>query len=436
MVRLFGFFICAFLLLVASLSCDSTEPPAIVPPPDIIKDTITLSIESFTHRSITLRVQSTIHSSQSSIKVLRSFNSTETIIAEYPLEVIDTTITDDDNGIGLMLDTTYTYFAIRVDSLGEEKDTSNIVTQKTLAPTSHNYTWQEYTFGDAGYPNTLYDVWGTDENNVWACGGVKLNDTVYGIIKWDGTEWKPIFQAGGVAIFGFSESDIWAVGGAVYHFDGTQWNDITEKDEVINSNIPYTSLWGTSSSNLYLGNAWGKIIHWDGVKAEDMGIDAFAQIVDIWGFGDHEIYAVAGAGLVGGGQLFHFDGLSWELIADINNNIGQIDFKGNFLTVWGYEENEVFLLGSYLYKKLRDVWSEVGPFGGIYLKLRGNQSNNIFCVGLGGLCKHFNGVEWKDISNFENIENALRGIFMINNQVFIVGENFNQAIIFQGVTTN
>ena len=28
MVRLFGFFICAFPFLVASLSCDSTEPPA------------------------------------------------------------------------------------------------------------------------------------------------------------------------------------------------------------------------------------------------------------------------------------------------------------------------------------------------------------------------------------------------------------------------
>ncbi|MBK7381144.1 MAG: hypothetical protein IPJ03_19515 [Ignavibacteriales bacterium] len=436
MVRLFGYFCCALFLLITSLSCDSSEPPPIVPTPDIIKDTITVSIESFTHRSVTLRVQSTVHSLQSSIKVLRSFNSTETIIAEFPLEVADTTITDDDNGVGLLLDTTYTYFAVRVDSLGEWKDTSNTVIQKTLAPTSHDYTWQEYTFGDPGYPNTLYDVWGTDENNVWACGGIKINDTVYGIVKWDGTEWKPISQAGGVAIFGFSENDIWTVGGAIFHFDGTQWNDITYPDPIFYNNQPYTSLWGTSSSNLYLGNAWGKIIHWDGVKAEDMGIDAFAQIVDIWGFGDHEIYAVAGAGLVGGGQLFQFDGLSWKLIADINNNIGQIDFKGNFLTIWGYEKNELFLMGSYLYKKLRDVWVEIGPFGGIYLKLRGNQSNNIFCVGFGGLCKHFNGVEWKDISNFENIENALRGIFMINNQVFIVGENFYQAIIIQGVTTN
>ena len=80
-----------------------------------------------------------------------------------------------------LIQPTLTY-AVRVDSLGQLKDTSNIVTQKTLAPTSHNYTWQEFTIGDAGFSNALYDVWGTDENNVWAVGGVTINDTVYGII--------------------------------------------------------------------------------------------------------------------------------------------------------------------------------------------------------------------------------------------------------------
>jgi len=436
MKRLLSSFVFYLFVSISLLSCTQDEVLITPPPPPVVKDTITVSIESFTHRSVTLRIQSTVHSSQSSIKVLRSFNSTETIIAEFPLEVADTTITDDDNGVGLLLDTTYTYFAVRVDSLGEWKDTSNTVIQKTLAPTSHDYTWQEYNFGDAGYPNKLLDVWGTDENNVWACGGVKINDTVYGIIKWDGTEWKPISQAGGVAIFGFSEEDIWTVGGSIFHFDGVDWKDLTYTDTVFSENQSYTSLWGTSSSDMYFGNLWGKIIHWDGSKAEDVGIDAFSQIVDIWGFSANEIYAVAGAGLVGGGQLFQFDGLSWKLIADINNNIGQIDFKGNFLTIWGYEKNELFLMGSYLYKKLRDVWVEIGPFGGIYLKLRGNQSNNIFCVGLGGLCKHFNGVEWKDISNFENIDRVLSGILVINNQVFIVGEYLYQGIIIQGVTTN
>ena len=116
----------------------------------MLKIQLLVSVESFTHRSITIKIQSTANSPQSSIRVLRNFNSITTTIAEYPIQLKDTMIIDDDNGTGLLLDTTYTYFAVRVDSLGQLKDTSNIVSQKTLAPTSHNYTWQEFIIGDAG----------------------------------------------------------------------------------------------------------------------------------------------------------------------------------------------------------------------------------------------------------------------------------------------
>ena len=419
MVRLFGFFICAFLLLVASLSCDSTEPPAIVPPPDIIKDTITVSIESFTHRSVTLRVLSTVHSSQSSIKLLRSFNGAETLIAEYPLEVADTTITDDDNGVGLLLDTTYTYFAVRVDSLGELKDTSNTVTQKTLAPTSHDYTWQECTFGDAGYPNTLYDVWGTDENNVWACGGVKINDTVYGIIKWDGVEWKPVDKNGGrAAIFGFSENDIWVVGGGVFHFDGTVWSDLTEEDEVLNSNIPYTSLWGTSSSNLYLGNAWGKIIHWDGVKASIVFENSDPiPITDIYGISNNFILA-SGSALSTPSISLKFNGTDWDILSGLNYNTTL------FRTVFGWNPYDYFVGGSKNYRYLNGVVSEIlQQAPGILEKIRADKSTGeIVAVGDGFTLLHFNGVDWKDYSYELNQPNsAFYGVYLNNGKIFAAG---------------
>ena len=51
----------------------------------------------------------------------------------------------------------------------------------------------DFTIGDSGFSNVLYDVWGTD-NNVWAVGTVMMNDTAYGVIKWNGTEWKPTFK--------------------------------------------------------------------------------------------------------------------------------------------------------------------------------------------------------------------------------------------------
>ena len=181
-------FLLALTAVVVFNSCNTTEPPITLPPP-IVKDTITVSVESFTHRSVTLNVKCTINNVQSTIKLFRQLDGTSATVTEYSILVKDTTLIDDNNGTGLLLDTTYTYFAVRVDSIGQLKDTSNTVTQKTLAPTSHNYTWQEFTIGD--WQSSLYDVWGTDENNVWAVGTVMINDTTYGVIKWDGIEWKP-----------------------------------------------------------------------------------------------------------------------------------------------------------------------------------------------------------------------------------------------------
>ena len=430
MFRLFGYFGCALFLLITSLSCDSTEPPPTVPPPDIIKDTITVSIESFTHRSVTLRVQSTAHSPQSSIKVIRNFNSTETAIAEYALETADTAITDDDNGIGLLLDTTYTYFAVRVDSLGEEKDTSNIVTQKTLAPTSHDYTWQEYTFGDAGYPNTLYDVWGTDENNVWVVGGMEINGIFYGGLHWDGIQWNPDSTVGGSVIFGFSSNDIWVAGGGIFYYDGAKWNGIEDTDEILHDNVPYTSLWGTSSSDMYFGNAWGKIIHWDGVKAEDMGIDAESGIWDIWGFSKNEIYAVSGDVLNSYGELFRYNGFEWVTIRTGSYSTFNADTYGPFISVWGSDPSEIYLAALKMERKIKENWLTDYDFDVLITIVRGSASNNVFAAGYFGVIGHFNGLDWQKYELPVSI--FFYGAMVFKDIVYLVGDNNSQAVIYRG----
>lgn len=165
-----GLTLTAFLFnLLLFLQACNENPPVTPTPPIELKDTIIVTIEDVTHRSITVNVQSTVNNPQSAVRLYRLLNSSEGLVAEYPITVEDTTIIDDDNGTGLLLDTTYTYYAVRVDSTGALKDTSGSVTARTLAPTTHNYTWQEFTIGE--FQSALYDVWGTDENNVYACGG-------------------------------------------------------------------------------------------------------------------------------------------------------------------------------------------------------------------------------------------------------------------------
>ena len=175
---------------LALLSCKKDNP--VIPPiePPVLKDTVTVSVEGVTHRSVELRVQSTVNNDQLTIEIYRTLSSKDTLLSSYPITRTDTTIIDDDNGEGLLLDTEYKYYAVTRDSTGEIKDTSNTVTARTLAPTSHNYTWRETTIGDFG--SVLYDVWGTDENNVYAVGIININGDSYGVIHFDGAEWYPI----------------------------------------------------------------------------------------------------------------------------------------------------------------------------------------------------------------------------------------------------
>ncbi len=98
----------------------------------------------------------------------------------------------------------------------------------TMDTTSHDFTWEIYTFGDKGN-SVLYDVALIDENNIWAVGEIYTKDTYtydslgnwiepYNAVHWDGTKWElkriPIYINGSPfypvinTICAFSSNDI------------------------------------------------------------------------------------------------------------------------------------------------------------------------------------------------------------------------------------
>jgi len=410
----------AFVILILLPSCKKDNPviPPVEPPP-VVKDTITLSAEGTTHRSIELKVQSTTNDSSLKIKLFRVFNSAETMISEYPILAKDTAIIDDDNGNGLQLNTEYSYYAVTVDTSGEVKDTSNQITAGTLAATSHNYTWQEYDIGN--WQSVLYDVWGTDENNVYAVGFVAINDTAFSIWHWDGTEWNPVLtKAGGTAIYGFSATDIWTLGGSIFHYDGVTWEEILFKNRVLVDNIPYTTLWGTSSNDMYFGNTRGKIIHWDGTKAEIIYDTGGYYITDIYGTGPDNIW-VCGGRTSGNWDnlLLHYDGYTW--IEDNSLPIPILQ-AGSILS---FNPRENYIVGNRILQGYTDHWTQI-PGGLSYGAgcVRGDNSNNIFASGAFGFIIHFNGIDWHIYTELSTPSGGvLHGIFPIGNKVFAVGYN-------------
>ncbi len=69
--------------------------------------------------------------------------------------------------------------------------------------TSHNFTWQTFTFGEHS-TSTLYDVAIIDENNIWAVGEIYMNDSLGNpdpifitLLQWNGTKPGNLIKIGG-----------------------------------------------------------------------------------------------------------------------------------------------------------------------------------------------------------------------------------------------
>lgn len=118
---------------------------------------------------------------------------------------------------------------------------------------------------------TLYGVWGSASNEVWAVGGspgpVGPKDV---FLYWDGDQWVPGLTdaPSGESIFkvwGTARDDVWAVGtgGVIFHYGGSTWARVPSptKETLI-------SVWGGAPDDVWAvgGSAAGQLLHWDGTS--------------------------------------------------------------------------------------------------------------------------------------------------------------------------
>ena len=92
---------------------------------------------------------------------------------------------------------------------------------------------------------TLFSVWGTDANNVWAGG---LGST---ILQWNGSVWSP--QSSGTrrafdGVWGTDANNVWAVGwdGAIRKWNGSAWD--AQSSGTGNS---LYGVWGADANNIW-----------------------------------------------------------------------------------------------------------------------------------------------------------------------------------------
>lgn len=177
----------------------------------------------------------------------------------------------------------------------------------------------------------MQDVYVAGSNDVWATGRLG------GTHRWNGTRWLDTGSFGANSVWGSSTTDVWTVGdfGYIRHWDGTVWSSVPS-----GTTQTLFTVRGLSSNDIWAGGDNGLLLHWDGTAWQQVNVGAplmrmaplwpvsasllfigssvwngssltnhpaAGNLASVWGSSGSDVWGVGG-----GGNLAHFDGVSWS----------------------------------------------------------------------------------------------------------------------------
>jgi hypothetical protein len=433
----FLFFISLFII---SISCDSTETQ-IIPSVDTVSNTIILKEEWTDLSRIKIKLNKSILDTLDPFTYLltQTDDQGNKLTQQFKITGKDTTFISGDID-SLQQGKTYSFFVEAYSKDNKLKDTSKTIMVKTLSPTSHSITWQIDTLGITG--NFLIDVWGLNENNIWAVGRIWMLEGQTGVIFWNGIKWNYHSSPGAYleSIYGFNNNQLVVAGlhgtnGFVAIWDGDRWKETNFFNYFPNGDTVWAlrSIWGNSPDDVWAVGDKGTIIHWDGRQWSKINAGILTTIKDIWGISSQEVYLITD-GYFGSlpSEIYKYDGTSWDRI----NIVDIYDYTGN--TVWKLPGGKLLAGGKSILEFTGQGYHEIIIQGRTryVLEMYGSNINNLFTVGVFGEITHFDGLTWKNISDFEVPDGryrALTSVWCNEKKVFIVGEDENRAIIITGI---
>jgi hypothetical protein len=420
----FLFFISLFII---SISCDSTEPP----PPDETKPTFTLAIDDASCTEVCLQLTTKDLTLPAELTLKQYNPAGDSVTQTFSLSTKDSLLYID----ALLPNQIYNFqlSCIWNPTSGNQQQVSSIKQQvTTMDTTSHNFTWQTFTFGEHS-SSVLYDVAIINENNIWAVGEIYMNDsvgnpdpTIYNAVHWDGNEWElkripftyngQTFYSGIRAIFAFNENDIWFGVASLMHWNGTIYQSISTA-----SFFPATvnKMWGTSSNDFYIVGTNGQIAHYNGTNWQRIESGTNANIVDISGIqnaeGKYTKYCAAD------NVLLKIDG---------ENAVSTINVEqGMFLnSVWAASNRIIYTAGSGVVLFKNNGWQTINsPEINTIYRIKGQSINDIVGLSANLSIFHFNGYSWNSIQT--DLNNIYLKILIKNNTIATVGWQNDKAII-------
>lgn len=309
--------------------------------------------------------------------------------------------------------------------------------------TSHNFTFQKWTFGTLG-GSTLYDCAVISPENIWCVGEIMIADTsingytTYNAVHWDGNEWElkriNVNFRGNIitppleGAFAFSNTDIWFVGSLPIQGDGENWI-MYDLRTTVDPNISVSKSWGLSSNDIYFVGRNGSITRYYNGTWSKIASGTTLNINDIWGIvdGNDNKFILSPAYDFGSGG-------KKKLISLSNNTVGEIPWMDNkeLYTVWFNSRDKIYAGGEGLFYRSNNEWKEETLPALFKFRVRGNGLNDIWTVGGYGFAAHYNGKSWKTFEEVSLTAGNYLGLAVKGNTVIMTGNEGTRAVITIG----
>ncbi|MDL1893121.1 hypothetical protein FBQ87_09570 [Sphingobacteriales bacterium CHB3] len=415
----------ALLLLLTILALDCKDKGT-EPTPERVR----LTLIDTAVREAYLHIAVAAPSHNETLALQRNGTTVMTFAAVADTNIADTALTQT---------TTYLYTA--TVQTHETTGKSNTIAAQTLAPTSHNFTWQTFLLGD-GNGSALYDVALINDTLAYAVGEIYLSGDPrpYNLAKWDGLQWELkrvsyIFRGNLVTvpmrgISAFSATDIWLASGDAVHGDGSNWIGYDIRTIVGNQGLAFYRCWGLNTSNMYFVGPLGSIAYFNGTTWLQLESGTTTQINDAWGVvnpvtGKEEVYCPTGSFFTPGDRrvLKISDGMRVDSLASPLRRLLDAAWTGSGIPL--------YVAGDGVFLRVGGSWSAVDIGASIYTNdIRGNTLNDIFVAGDFGMIGHFNGENWQLF--FEDMNRSYYTIATKEDVVVIVGEVSSRGLVTIG----
>lgn len=422
-------------LTIFLAACDTTESDKLI-------QSITLTKIDVGVKEVYINVKNDNPATDKTVSIFRDGKE----IFSFNGEITDTSIAD----TNLIKSTSYSYSA----SLSGQSETigkSNKLNITTLEPTSHEFEWEEHTFGD--YQSFLYDVAIIEdaggEYKIWAVGEIYLKDSEgnydsqpYGLVKWDGNNWKiertyytdynqtvgtPMMTS---TILSFGSDNMYLCSYAdLVHWNGNSFVEVAEFIEALPFTGQVSCMWGPDENNIYLGSGRdGSLYHYYGGGWDKLNIGNInGGITDIFGYKsipDNKWNIFATVTFVGKPSDHKI------LRINENNSISEFPWKEEerVSNIWTSNGIPVYSAGDGVHIWKGKEWKKIeglpSKFAG---HVAGSALNNIYVVGDFNMILHYNGESWFVIEN--NKSGWYEYVIVKDNIVVIVGNRDGKGII-------